>query len=115
MNAYAVARQRDWWLLVLRGVAAIFFGIAAFVLPGLTLAALVLLFGAYAIIDGIASLIGAFRRREPGQWEWHLIQGLLGLAAGSIAILLPGIAALALVVLVAAWAMLTGASEIVLA
>jgi uncharacterized membrane protein HdeD (DUF308 family) len=115
MTAYVLARQQDWWLLVLRGVAAIFFGIAAFVLPGLTLAALVLLFGAYAIVDGIASLIGAFRRREPGQWEWHLIQGLLGLAAGSIAILLPGIAALALVALVAAWAVLTGASEIVLA
>jgi uncharacterized membrane protein HdeD (DUF308 family) len=115
MNAYVVARQQDWWLLVLRGIAAVVFGLAAFLWPGLTLAALVLLFGAYAIVDGVVAIYTAVRRREPGQWEWHFAQGLLGLAAGLVAILLPGIAALALVTLVAAWAILTGVSEIVLA
>jgi uncharacterized membrane protein HdeD (DUF308 family) len=115
MNAYVVTRQQDWWLLVLRGVAAVFFGLAALLWPGLTLAALVLLFGAYAIVDGVASLITALRRREPRSWEWHLVQGVLGIAAGIVAIVLPALAALALVVLVAAWAILTGVAEIVLA
>jgi uncharacterized membrane protein HdeD (DUF308 family) len=115
MNAHVVARQQDWWLLVLRGIAALFFGLAAFLWPGLTLAVLVLLFGAYAIVDGVVSMYTAIRRREPGQWEWHFAQGLLGLAAGLVAIVLPGLAALALVTLVAAWAILTGVSEIMLA
>jgi uncharacterized membrane protein HdeD (DUF308 family) len=114
MNAHVVARQQDWWLFVLRGIAAVFFGVAAFLWPGLTLAALVLLFGVYAIVDGVASLITAFRRREPGAWEWHLAQGLLGIAAGIVAIMLPAVAALALVILVAAWAILMGAAEILL-
>jgi uncharacterized membrane protein HdeD (DUF308 family) len=115
VNAPFVARQRDWWLLVLRGIAAVFFALAAFLWPGLTLAALVLIFGAYAIVDGLLSIYTAIRRHEPGQWEWHLVQGLLGIGAGFVAIVLPGLAALALVVIVAAWAILMGIAEIALA
>jgi uncharacterized membrane protein HdeD (DUF308 family) len=115
VSVHLVARRQDWWLLVLRGVAAIFFALAAFLWPGLTLAALVLLFGVYAIVDGLLSIYAAIRQREPGQWEWHLVQGLLGIGAGFVALVLPALAALALVVIVAAWAVLMGIAEIAIA
>jgi uncharacterized membrane protein HdeD (DUF308 family) len=107
------ALARNWWIIALRGAAAIIFGILTFVTPGVTLAVLVLFFGAYALSDGILNLVAVFRRRE-GQTPWWalLAEGIVSIAAGVVTFLFPGLTALALVYLIAAWAVITGAFEI---
>jgi uncharacterized membrane protein HdeD (DUF308 family) len=106
----------NWWAVALRAGAAIILGIIAFVLPGITLAAIVLLFGFYAIVDGVLALIAAFReRRNHGRWGVMALEGVIGIAAGAIALLWPGIGALALTLIVAAWALATGVLEIIMA
>jgi uncharacterized membrane protein HdeD (DUF308 family) len=114
MSALVYVRSRDWWLLAIRGVAAIVFGLAAFAWPGLTITILVMFFGAYALVDGAAELYIAYRRRATGGAGSHLIQGLAGIVAGLIALLLPSIAALSLIVIIGAWAVVTGIIEIFL-
>ena len=106
--------SRNWWALALRGLAAIVFGVLAFAWPGLTLWALVLLFGAYMLVDGIFAIVGAVRAagRET-RWWLLLVEGVLGVLAGLVAFLWPGITALALLYLVAAWAIVTGILQIV--
>jgi len=106
----------NWWALVIRGVAGIVFGIAALVWPPGAVAALVLLFGAYALVDGLFNLIAAFRApREGKRWGWLAFSGVTGIATGLIAFFFPGITALALVLLVAAWSLVTGIAEIIVA
>jgi uncharacterized membrane protein HdeD (DUF308 family) len=108
--------SRNWWAIALRGVVAIAFGVLAFLWPGLTLYALVILFGAFAIVDGVLALVGAFRRREGRRPDFFLIiGGLAGIAAGIIAFVLPGLSALALLYVIAAWAIVTGIAEVVAA
>jgi uncharacterized membrane protein HdeD (DUF308 family) len=102
-----------WWAIALRALAAILLGIIAIFMPGPTLAAIVIVFGIYAIIDGVLAIVAAvrgFRKKE--RWWPMLLEGLVGIAAGAIAIFWPGIGALALTYLVAAWALVTGAFEI---
>ncbi len=101
---------RNWWSIVLRGVIAILFGILAFIWPGITVLVFVALFAAYAIVDGILAIIWALR--DSRNWLALVIEGILGLAAGIVAILWPGITALALLYLIAAWAVVTGIFEI---
>ncbi|MFC4552601.1 MULTISPECIES: HdeD family acid-resistance protein [Halorussus] len=104
---------RNWWMLAVRGVLAIAFGALAFVWPGITLAALVLLFGAYAAADGVFALAGAVRAAGNRRRWWPLLlEGLAGVGAGIVAFVWPGITALALLYLVAAWAIITGAFEL---
>jgi uncharacterized membrane protein HdeD (DUF308 family) len=104
---------KNWWLVALRGVAAILFGILAAIVPGLTLALLVMLFGAYALIEGGFNIIAAVRRATGDRPWWALLlEGLVSVAAGVIAFVMPGLTALALVYLIAAWAVLTGVLEI---
>ncbi len=91
---------------------AILFGIAALLWPGLTLVVLVTLFGAYAIVDGIAAIASVATHRERGRWWVVLAEGVLGIGAGVVALLVPGITAVALVLLIGAWAILTGAMEV---
>lgn len=108
--------RRNWWVLALRGAVAILFGILAFIWPGVTLGALVLLFGAYVLLDGIFSLIAAFRdRQEQTPWWLLLLEGLAGIAAGIITFIWPGITAVVLLYLIAAWAVITGILEIIAA
>jgi uncharacterized membrane protein HdeD (DUF308 family) len=107
---------RNWGWVVLRGIVAILFGVLTFFNPGITLALLVLMFGAYALVDGIF-LVGsaiANRHGEP-RWVALLIGGLLGIGAGLVTFFTPGITALALIVVIAAWAIMTGVAEIVAA
>src|SRR5512132_1515067 len=107
---------RNWWAIALRGVAAIIFGILAFVLPGITLAALVLLFGVYAFVDGVFSLVAAVRGRGGAVPWWALvIEGVAGIAAGLITFFLPRLTALTLLYVIAVWSLVTGVLEIVAA
>ena len=109
--------SRTWWMLAVRGVAAVIFGLLALIWPQITLLALVLVFGAYALVDGAFSLVAAARGRElaGGSRGWLILEGLLGIAAGIVAIVWPDITALALLWVIAAWAVVTGVLEIVAA
>jgi uncharacterized membrane protein HdeD (DUF308 family) len=108
--------SRSWWLLLLRGLAAIAFGILTWSQPGLSLAALVLLFGAYCLADGVLSLWTALAgRAEHESWWVLLLEGLLGIGVGVLTFLAPGLTALAVLFYIAIWAMGTGVLEIVAA
>jgi uncharacterized membrane protein HdeD (DUF308 family) len=107
---------KRWWLLLLRGVAAIAFGVLAFIWPGVTLFTLVILYGAFALVDGILALAAAFASRSETVPRWWLVlTGILGIAAGLIAMLWPGITALVLIVFIGAWAVVRGVMEIIAA
>lgn len=108
--------SRNWWTLALRGVLAAALGIAAFTWPGPTLFAFTILFAAYAITDGVFALAAAIVGRPMGRLWWALLaEGLLGIAAGVLTLAWPGLTALAMVYLIAAWAIATGVMEIVAA
>jgi uncharacterized membrane protein HdeD (DUF308 family) len=103
----------NWAALVLRASVAIVLGILAFIIPALTLAAIVILFGTYAIADGVVAIVAAIRgRRRKDRWGWMLVEGILGVSAGVIALVWPGIGAWSLTILVGAWALLMGASQL---
>jgi uncharacterized membrane protein HdeD (DUF308 family) len=104
--------SRNWWAVSLRGLAGVLFGIITFIAPGISLAALVLLFGAYAFADGVLAVVTAVRRRGSNRWGMLLLEGLVGIAAGVLTLLWPSITALALLYVIAAWALVTGAFEI---
>lgn len=104
---------RGWWAVALRGAAAITFGIITFFAPGISLAALVLLFAVYAFADGILGIVTAFSG-IPRRWLL-LLKGFVGIAAGIVTLIWPGITILALLYLIAAWALLTGVIEIAVA
>lgn len=104
--------SRSWWLLLIRGLAAIVFGILALIWPGITLLVLVIFFGAYALISGLFELFAGFRHGTRSR-AWLIISGIIGILAGIVAFLWPGITSLALLYLVAFWAIFTGVSEIV--
>ncbi|HEY8201180.1 MAG TPA: HdeD family acid-resistance protein [Actinomycetota bacterium] len=102
----------NWWLLTIRGVAGILFGILALVWPGITLFTLVLFYGAYAFVDGVFALGVAVRNRGRPRVGVLALQGLLGIAIGIVTLVWPQITAIALLALIAAWAFLTGFAEI---
>lgn len=104
---------RNWGWVALRGVVAVLFGLLTFFYPAITLVTLVLLFGAYAFVDGIFMVVGAIanRRGEP-RWVALLIGGLIGIGIGLLTLYRPAITAAALLGVIAAWAILTGIAEI---
>jgi uncharacterized membrane protein HdeD (DUF308 family) len=106
---HAAVLARNWWLVVLRGVIAILFGVTAFVWPGITLGVLVLLFGAYMVVDGvfaIASGVRAAARHE--RWGALIAEGALDLVVGAIAFAMPIATVFAFIVLAGAWAIISG-------
>jgi uncharacterized membrane protein HdeD (DUF308 family) len=109
--------SRHWWTLVVRGALAIAFGLAALIWPRITLRVLVWLYGFYAVVDGLlalaALLVGG--RLVSGRRGWLILEGIVGIAAGVFAFLWPGITALVLLYLIAAWAVVTGLLEVVAA
>ena len=108
-----VILAKNWWSLVIRGIAGVLLGVITFLWPGITLGALVLLFGAFALIDGVGSIVGAIRAsRMDERWGALLIVGVAGIVAGILTFLWPGITALALVYIIAAWAIIAGVFEI---
>ncbi|MBO0862384.1 MAG: HdeD family acid-resistance protein [Chloracidobacterium sp.] len=107
---------QNWWAMALRGLVAVLFGIAAFMLPGVILWALVALFGAYAIVDGIFTVIESYRRDVRGErWLALLIEGLIGIAIGVLTFIWPRLTAMGLLFLIAFWAIVTGALEVITA
>jgi len=107
---------RNWGWIVLRGVVAVLFGVLAIAWPSITLAALVIVWGAYALADGVLALIAAWRVRDQGRPFWSLlIVGLLGIGAGVVTFLWPAMTALTLLMLIAAWAVVMGVFQIVAA
>lgn len=106
---------RHWWVLLLRGLIAIAFGVLTFMWPAITLGWLILLFGAFAFVDGILALWTAFTDRAHENRWLLLLGGLVGVGAGVITFARPGITALALLVYIAVWAMVTGFTQIIAA
>ena len=110
------AESGHWWALAIRGGIAILFGLAALLRPGIALEALILLFGAYALVDGVFSIVGVFGGTRGGTPRWLLfIEGVASIVAGLIALFLPQLTAILLLYLIAAWAIVTGISEIAMA
>jgi uncharacterized membrane protein HdeD (DUF308 family) len=108
--------RHNWWVLALRGLAAVLFGILAFIWPGITIFTLVLLFGAYALVNGILALVISFKgRRRIRRFGSLIFGGLISVAAGVIAFIWPGMTAFALVIVISAWAIVNGIAEIVVA
>jgi uncharacterized membrane protein HdeD (DUF308 family) len=102
-----------WWALAIRGAIAILFGLAALLRPDIALQALILLFGAYALVDGVFAVVGVFGGTRGGTPRWLLlIEGIVGILAGLIAFVLPGLTAVVLLYLIAVWAIVTGIFEI---
>ncbi len=102
---------RNWWALALRGAAAVLFGLLTIFLPGITLVTLVLLFGAYALVDGLFNVLAFFR---VGSHHWALlIEGVIGIIAGILTFTWPAITAITLLYLIAFWAIFTAVFEIV--
>ena len=108
--------SRFWWTLVLRGIAAIVFGLLAWFYPGMTLALLVIFFGAYVLADGVIALFAALSGRAPSESRWIVgLVGALGVLIGVLTLWHPAAAALALLLYLAAWSLVTGVMQIVAA
>lgn len=113
----AIVAVGPWWAFVIRGIAAVLFGLLTFFMPGMALLTLVFLFGAYAIVEGAFNIAAAFQRSGPRrQPAWVLgLEGAVSVVAGVLAFVIPGITALTLLFLIAAWSIVTGVLEIVAA
>lgn len=106
----------NWNLLVVRGILAILFGIGTLLVPGVTLVALVIMFGAYALVDGIVTSVTAIKdRKEQSNWWLWLLLGLVSIAAGVVTFVYPGITAISLFYVIVAWAITSGVLEVILA
>jgi uncharacterized membrane protein HdeD (DUF308 family) len=103
----------NWWLLLLRGLAAIAFGVIAFLWPGITLVALTYLFGIYAIVDGVVAIWAAFNAQGDAGPRWWLgLSGVVSIIAGIVAFAYTGITALVLLVFIAVWAIIIGVLQL---
>jgi uncharacterized membrane protein HdeD (DUF308 family) len=103
----------NWWALALRGALGILVGILALTRPGVTLAAIVILLGAYMFVDGVFAIMAALRGIRAGdRWGWMLVEGILGIVAGIIVFRTPSTGAIVLLWLVAFWAITHGIAEI---
>ncbi len=103
---------RCWWAMGLRGLVSVIIGIIAFIWPGITITVIVMLFGVYALFDGTFTVVAALSHREWPRWWVFLIEGILGIFAGSVAFLLPEVTALVLFFIVGFWTFFTGILEI---
>ena len=105
------AAKAVWWLVLLRGIFMVIFGVIALVSPDIALLTLVWVFGFYAILDGIAAIVIGIRTRGEPQTPWTIVQGVVSVLAGVIALFWPGVTALALLFVVAFWAIVLGIGE----
>ena len=107
------AMARNWWLLLLRGIAAIIFGVLAIAWPGITLLTLIMFYGAYALVDGVLAILAAIMGGAPAPRWWLAVIGVLGIAAGILTFMMPGLTAMVLLFFIAAWAITTGVFQII--
>jgi uncharacterized membrane protein HdeD (DUF308 family) len=120
MNAVGTLSQtlahvmsRAWWMLLLRGLAALIFGLLVVTRPGITLASLVLFFGAYSLVNGVLGLFSAIFGNPDAENRWMLLGGaLLSIAIGMLTLWAPGLTALVLLFYIAVWAIATGVLEV---
>jgi uncharacterized membrane protein HdeD (DUF308 family) len=104
---------QNWWMLILRGVLAILFGVIAFMWPGITWFSLVIMFGAYAMVDGVIAIVAGLQQtKDSPRWWVFLLEGLVSVGAGVVAFMWPGLTAYILLIVIAAWAVVTGVLEI---
>jgi uncharacterized membrane protein HdeD (DUF308 family) len=115
-NIAAPIVQRNWWIMALRGLFAVIFGLIALLAPRIALLAFIYVFAAYALVDGGIAVITAIQERDLlYRWGWILFEGILSILAGIIAFANPSLTALVLLYIIAAWAIVTGVMEIVAA
>jgi uncharacterized membrane protein HdeD (DUF308 family) len=108
--------EKHWWQIALRGFLALIFGILVLAWPGVALAILAIIFGAYVFVDGIFTLVAAVNYKAgAGRRTWLFIRGITGIVVGLITFFWPAITALALVIIIAAWALVTGVMELIFA
>lgn len=105
---------RNWWIWAVRGVFAIIFGAIAILFPALALQTLILVFGAYALVDGGFTIYHALTNRNDN-WVWHLVEGIVSVLAGIAAFMLPILTGLTLLLVIAFWAIVTGVMQVVAA
>jgi uncharacterized membrane protein HdeD (DUF308 family) len=99
----------NWWAFIIRGVLAIVFGLIALFTPGVTMLSLVLVFSAYAIGDGAFAIVSAVRAARQGErWMLLVFEGVVGIAAGILAVMMPGLTVVLFITLIAVWALVTG-------
>lgn len=106
---------QNWWAVALRGVVAVLFGIMALALPALTVTTLVILFGAFALVDGVFALFALIFGKRRSQLVVQLVEALISILAGLVALAMPGLTALAFLFVIAAWAVLSGIFQVVMA
>ncbi len=100
---------QNWWAFVIRGVLAVVFGLIALFEPGVTMLSLVLVFAAYAVADGVFAIVSAVRAAKAHErWGWLALEGVVDIAAGAVAVAMPGITVVFFVWLLAVWAIVTG-------
>src|SRR5215211_7823201 len=104
----------NWWALLMRGIAAVLFGLAALFWPGVTLLVLIVFFGAYAMVDGVLAIVAGIWGSEGSRWLL-LAEGVLGVLAGLVVLFWPGMTALVLLFLISAWAIFTGLLKVIMA
>ena len=117
-NVHQRAREAllssNWWAAAIRGVIAILVGAFAIFAPAATLIALVMIFAAYALVDGVFAIVLAIRgARKHERWGWLLVNGIISIAAAAIAVLFPGLTAFAFAILFAVWAIFSGSASLV--
>jgi uncharacterized membrane protein HdeD (DUF308 family) len=108
-HAMSAVLAQNWWLIAFRGVLGVIIGVIAFAAPVATMLSLVLLFSAYMLVDGVFAIVASVRAaRQHERWALLVLEGIISIAVAAIAVLWPGITILAYVLLIAAWAIVTG-------
>jgi len=102
--------EQNWWVIALRGVLGLLFGLVALFFPGVTILSLVLLFSAYMLVDGAFSIAGAIRAMGRNErWGWLMLNGIWSILTAIVAFLWPGLTAIVFVLIIAAWSVVSGA------
>lgn len=115
-HAMSQLLAQNWWALALRGVFAIIFALIAFFMPGATLLSLVWVFAAYMLVDGVFGIVSGVKAASNNQrWGLLILEGILNIAVGVIAFMMPGLTVLFFVTLMAVWSLITGVLMIVAA
>jgi uncharacterized membrane protein HdeD (DUF308 family) len=109
-DALSEVLAESWWAVGLRGILGIIFGLICLLTPGIAVGAFVLLFAAYMLVDGAFAITSGIRAaRNAERWDLLILEGIVDLAAGVVAILWPAITLVALVWITAIWAIVSGA------